>query len=63
MLFPSLELSEETLFHFAATASLLLTIAGVLWPKFAALVRSIWSDLVAAVEAVEHFRNRRRRTG
>ena len=54
------ELSKESLFNFAATVSLLLTISHVLWPKFSELVAMIWRSFVAAVAAVERFRNRHR---
>jgi hypothetical protein len=51
-------LSEQSIWHVAGLVSLLLTVATALWPKFSALVRTVWLDFVAAVDAVREFRQR-----
>jgi hypothetical protein len=58
MQLPTLDFFKESLFNFAATVSLLLTIARVLWPKFAELVAMVWRSFVEAVRAYEEFRGR-----
>ncbi len=50
------DLSKESLVNFAAYTSLLLTVALVLWPKFAELVKMVWHSFTDAVRAVRHFR-------
>lgn len=55
------DLSKESLFDFAATASLLLTIVLVLWPKFSEFVAMIWRSFLEAVHAIEAFRDRHKK--
>ncbi len=53
-------LSEQSIWRIAGLVSLLLTVATALWPKFAALVRTVWTDFAAAVDAAREFRQRLR---
>ena len=48
--------SEDELLKFVAILLLILAAARVLWPEFAALVRQVWKDVVAASRAVRSIR-------
>lgn len=51
---------EESLISRAALVLLFLSIAAVIWPKFASLIRAIWADVTAASLAVEEFFRQRK---
>jgi hypothetical protein len=56
--------SEQSLISNAALILLFLSIAAVIWPKFASLIRAIWTDVAAAISAIEEFfRHRKRNRG
>jgi hypothetical protein len=50
--------AEESLLVKAALLFTFLTILAIAWAKFAEIVRLVWTDFTAAVEAVVAFWNR-----
>jgi hypothetical protein len=52
--------SKTQLLDGFAYLSLFLTLATVMWPKCAALVKMIWTDYIAADEAVQEFKSARK---
>lgn len=53
----TLTFSEDQLLKFVAIVLLALAAARLLWPEFSALVRQVWTDVLAAIRALRSLRD------